>query len=127
MGGLLGKIFGSDEVISKAVDGIYNGIDKMVYTDEEKVDNYLRVMDMYTSFKLAQRLIAMAVVPPYVLAWFVTFMVSFSEASTVTQEALLEGRMGDLVLAIVGFYFLGGAAEGSMRAVNWFKGKKPNQ
>jgi hypothetical protein len=69
----------------------------------------------------------MAVVPPYVLAWFVTFMVSFSEASTVTQEALLEGRMGDLVLAIVGFYFLGGAAEGSMRAVNWFKGKKPNQ
>ena len=124
MGGLLGKIFGSDKVISKAVDGIYNGVDKLVYTDEEKADNWRLAMKIYEPFKLAQILIAMAVVPPYVLAWFVTFIVSFFEASTVTQEALLEGRMGDLVLAIVGFYFLGGAAEGSMRAVNWFKGKK---
>ena len=119
MKGLLGKLFGSDKIIDAAV----NAGDKMFYTSEEKADDYLRVMQMYTAFKVAQRLIAMAVIPPYVLAWFVTFLVSFSDRAIAEQQALLEGRMGDLVLAIVGFYFLGGAAEGSMRAINWFKKK----
>jgi len=117
--GMWAKIFGSDSVIDAAV----SAGDKMFHTDEEKADDYLRVMQMYTAFKVAQRLIAMAVVPPYVLAWFITFLVSFSSSGVKVQQAMLEGRMGDLVLAIVGFYFLGGAAEGSMRAINWFKKK----
>jgi hypothetical protein len=120
MGGIIGKIFGSDDVIKAARD---TG-DKLFHTAEEKADHYLNVMKMYEAFKLAQRLIAMTVLPPYVLAWFVTFLVSFSSVKIEAQQAMLEGRMGDLVLAIVGFYFLGGAAEGSMRAINWFKAKK---
>ena len=118
--GMWAKIFGSESVIDAAI----SAGDKMFHTDEEKADDYLRVMQMYTAFKVAQRLIAMAVIPPYVLAWLITFLVSFSDMVIKEQQALLEGRMGDLALAIVGFYFLGGAAEGSMRAINWFKSKK---
>ena len=57
MGGLLGKLFGSDKVIGKAVDGVYNGVDKLFYTDEEKADNWRLAMKVYEPFKLAQRLI----------------------------------------------------------------------
>jgi hypothetical protein len=118
----LGKLFGSTKVISKGVDGIYNGVDKLVYTDEEKADNFRLMMKIYEPFKLAQRFMMMIVCPPYVLAWFITFIVSFF-ANVEAQKAMLEGRMGDLVLAIASFYFLGGAAEGTMRGVNWLKGK----
>ena len=124
MKGFLGKIFGSDTVIEKVVDGAYNGVDKLFYTDEEKVDNWRLAMKVYEPFKLDQRFIAMTIIPVWSLAWLITFAVSFSGADLTVQEALLEGRMGDLVLAIGSFYFLGGAAEGSMRAINWFKSKK---
>lgn len=118
----LDKLFGSTKVISKGVDGIYNGVDKLVYTDEEKADNFRLMMKIYEPFKLAQRFMMMIVCPPYVLAWFITFIVSFF-TNVEAQKAMLEGRMGDLVLAIASFYFLGGAAEGTMRGVNWLKGK----
>lgn len=119
MKGIFGKIFGTEKVVDAAV----SAGDKLFHTAEEKADNYLRVMKMYEAFKLAQRLIALTVLPPYVLAWFVTFLVSFSDKSTATQQALLEGRMGDIVLAIIGFYFLGGATEGTVRGFNMLRKK----
>jgi len=122
--GFFGKLFGSDKAIEKSVDGVYNGVYKLFYTDEEKADNWRLMMKIYEPFKLAQRLIAMTIVPVWSLAWLITFGVSFTDVDLTTQESLLEGRMGDLVLAIGSFYFLGGAAEGSMRAINWLKGKK---
>jgi len=51
--GLLGKIFGSDDAISKAADGIYNGVDKAFYTDEEKAEGFLSLLKAYEPFKLA--------------------------------------------------------------------------
>lgn len=120
--GFFGKLFGSDRVIEKAVDGVYNGVDKLVYTDEEKKDNYLRVMQMYTAFKVAQRYLSLIFGTPYAAAWFITFVASFF-VEVESQVALLNGTMGNIVLAIVGFYFLGGAAEGSVKAVNWLKNK----
>jgi hypothetical protein len=114
-----GKLFGSDKVIDAA---IATG-DKMFHTSEEKAEDYLRVMEMYQAFKVAQRFLALIFSIPYALAWFITFLCSF-KWDVATQQALLDGDISRIVMAIVGFYFLGGAAEGAIRGVNWLKKKK---
>ena len=116
---IAGKLFGSSKVIDAA---IATG-DKLFHTSEEKADDYLRVMEMYQAFKVAQRLLAVIFSVPYILAWFITYCVSFFQDVTV-QQALLDGDVSRIVTAIVGFYFLGGAAEGAIRGVNWLKSKK---
>ena len=105
--GILGKLFGSDEVISKGTDGIINGIDKLVFTQEERSDNFKTLLKLYEPFKIAQRLLALTFGIPYVIAWLVTFGASFW-IDIDKQLDLLTGTMGQIVLAIVAFYFLGG-------------------
>jgi len=106
----LGKLFGSDKTIGKITDGIYNGVDKLVYTDEEKTENFHKVLKLYEPFKLAQRFLALTFGIPYALAWLTTFIASFWITDLSAQMELLSGDMGNVVLAIVGFYFLGGTA-----------------
>ena len=119
IGNLFGKLLGTDKIVDAA---IATG-DKLFHTSEEKSDDYLRVMKMYEAFKVAQRLLAIIFSIPYALAWFITFCVSFAQDVSVQQE-LLNGDISRIVTAIVGFYFLGGAAEGAIRGVNWLKTKK---
>lgn len=109
--GLLGKLFGSDKVIGKLTDGIYNGVDALVYTQEEKVENFQKLLKLYEPFKIAQRFLALIFGIPYALAWFITFLLSFKFDITF-QLQLLSGTMGQIVLAIVAFYFLGGTLAG---------------
>ena len=118
IGNFVGKIFGSDKIIDAAI----NTGDALFYTPEEKAKNYLRIMKMYEAFKLAQRFLAMIFSIPYVLAWFITFCASFFIDVSI-QKALLDGDIARIVYAIVGFYFLGGAAEGAIRGVNWLREK----
>lgn len=103
---LLGKLFGSDKVISAGI----NGIDSIVYTDQEKAENKLLLLKAYEPFKIAQRFLALIFGVPYALGWFVTFISSFW-IEVDTQLALLSGDMGVAVALILGFYFGGGAAE----------------
>ena len=49
---ILGTIFGS----KKVVDASISGIDKLVFTNEEKADTHLKFLEAYKPFKLAQRL-----------------------------------------------------------------------
>ena len=106
-----GKLFGNDKAIGKAVDGIYNGVDKLIYTPEEKVDNYHKTLKLYEPFKIAQRLLALTFSIPYAIAWFITFTASFW-FNVDTQMDLLNGTIGQIVTVIVGFYFLGGVVSG---------------
>ena len=108
---LLGKLFGSDKVIGKLTDGIYNGIDAMVYTPEEKADNFRKLLTLYEPFKIAQRFLALIFGIPYAVAWLVSFAMSFFVDITF-QLQLLSGTMGQIVLAIIAFYFLGGTLSG---------------
>lgn len=55
----------SSKVAEKAVDGIYNGIDKAFYTPEEEaiakqkqLDTKLKLLPLFAPFKLAQRVLA---------------------------------------------------------------------
>lgn len=103
-----GKLFGKDSVIEAGI----SGIDKVIFTEEEKSDVKLMFLKAYEPFKLAQRLIAMTVIPPYVLAWFITFGIRAAGQDIAQLLELLTGDMGTIVAIIVTFYFGGGAAEG---------------
>jgi len=39
MFGFLGKVFGTDKALGAVVDGVTNGLDALVYTDEEKAND----------------------------------------------------------------------------------------
>ena len=108
---VLGRLFGSDETISKAVDGTFKGIDALVFTNEEKAERFERLLTLYEPFKIAQRLLALIFGVPYALAWLITFCSSFWIDNLNAQFELLSGTMGQIVLAIVAFYFMGGTLE----------------
>ena len=127
---LFGRLLGS----SKAVDGIYKGVDALVYTDEEKANFYLRLLKAYEPFKVAQRLTALIVGIPYVLIWILCALMmaiaAFLEPCAAEQlcrsnvipmrakeiAELNNDTLGTSFLAIVTFYFAGGAVEGAIRA-----------
>lgn len=104
---IFAKLFGN----KKIVDAGISGIDKMFYTNEEKADGFRKLLKLYEPFKIAQRFLALIFGIPYAAAWFITFLSSFF-IDVSGQLILLGGTMGQIVLAIVAFYFLGGTING---------------
>lgn len=125
-----GKIFGSDSVIEKATDGIYNGVDSIVYTDQEKAERLERMLKLYEPFKLAQRLIALAVGAPFVTIHTIVCLVWIASVFVVGDSVAYEFVKGEMAAiassnnetlgtpftVIVAFYFAGGAGEGIINA-----------
>lgn len=125
-----GRLFGSDDVIGKTVDGVYNGVDKLVYTQEEKAERFERILKLYEPFKLAQRWIALMVGIPFVLihvACSLIWVASIFIVSSDMNYAIFIGRLGEVITSnnetlgepfgyIVIFYFMGGASEGVVKA-----------
>jgi hypothetical protein len=122
--GFFSKLFGSTKIIDAGI----NGIDAMIFTDQEKSSAKMKFLKLYEPFKLAQRYLAMTFCPAYVFMWVVTgllevaniFIVAFTTKSleTAVMYKLLSGDFAMMVLLILGFYFGGGAVEG---IVNRFK------
>ena len=120
----IGKLFGSDNVIKKAADGIYNGVDNMVFTDQEKSGHFLSLLKAYEPFKLAQRFLALAVTVPYVTTWLMSAgmivasgFVGPDYAEQIVAAAKDLGQLNNETLGfpvalVLGFYFGGGAVEG---------------
>ena len=116
--GLWSSLFGNKKIIDAGIDGI----DVMVFTDEEKSSAKMKFLKLYEPFKLAQRYIAMTFCPAYIFMWIVTgllevaniFIVAFTdkELNTDVMYKLLSGDIAVMVILILGFYFGGGAAEG---------------
>jgi len=119
--GIWNSLFGSDKIIDAGI----NGIDQMVFTDEEKSSAKMRFLKLYEPFKLAQRYIAMTFCPAYIFMWIVTgllevvniFIIAFSDKSlnTGVMYKLLSGDIAMMVMLILGFYFGGGAVEGVIK------------
>lgn len=131
-----GRLFGSENVIKRAADGIYNGVDKAIYTDQEKASGFLNLLKAYEPFKIAQRLLALVVSIPYVLVWLMSAAMlvaagfvdpaygkQIEEAARVLGE-LNNDTLGTPVALVLGFYFGGGAVEG---VVNRLKSDKPGK
>lgn len=130
---LWGTLFGSENVIRRAADGIYNGVDKAFYTEQEKATGFLNLLKAYEPFKLAQRLLALVVSLPYVLVWLMSASMlviagfvdpaygkQIEESARVLGE-LNNDTLGMPVALVLGFYFGGGALEG---VVERFKVKR---
>ena len=112
--GLLATLFGDDKIIDAGI----NGIDAMVFTNEEQSKAKMAFLKLYEPFKIAQRYIAMTFCPAYVFCWVLTFIIEIldvfmvKDLNTDTLYKLLQGDFALMVILILGFYFGGGAAEG---------------
>ena len=124
-----GKLFGSDKAVGGIVDGVYNGVDALVFTPQEKAERFERLLKLYEPFKLAQRLLALLVGIPFVfihtlagLAWFTSIFMVTDEVYMVFLERLGElmtfnnATLGTPFSIIIGFYFAGGMVEGGIKA-----------
>lgn len=122
--GIWASLFGNENIIKKAADGIYNGVDAALYTDQEKAGGFLNLLKGYEPFKIAQRLLMLMVTIPYVLIWVLCALMLMSvgfvdgatgkaigEAARVTGE-MNNNTLGVPVSLVVAFYFAGGALEG---------------
>ena len=120
--GILGKILGSDDVISKGIQLID---DLHTSTEEEIVAKTKAKTDLlgaYAPFKLAQRYLALMFTAMFVFImangvvgslYGIVPLENVEEAKRFANEMWL----GEIMLTIVGFYFGGGVVES-------IKGKK---
>jgi len=143
---LLSKIFGSDALVKKAADGVYNGVDAVFFTKEEKAENFKGLLNSYEPFRLAQRFLAVLVGIPYVGIWLLCTALFLSSATmTLFVDECLENEackpkqvmiiaekisaknnatLGEPFIWICIFYFGGGALEGTARVIGERRDKK---
>lgn len=117
MFGLLGKIFGSEKVISSGIALI----DSLHTTTEEEIAAKTKaktdLLTAYAPFKLAQRVIAFSFTFVYLscLAMVLGFTLLDQMADAEKVKQVLEDfQIGYAMLVILTFYFGGGAFEGVM-------------
>ena len=116
--GWLGSIF-STNAADKAVDGIYNGIDNMFYTEEEKAvarqkifDTKIKIAKALEPFKVAQRAIALSFTLNFILAfWAIGVMMYFDINVDKYIELVGVFNFGWIMMSIVAFYFTGGLTD----------------
>ena len=119
---VIGKILGSDAVISKGM----SLIDDMVTSTEEEIQAKAKaktdLLAAYAPFKIAQRYLALmfgiSFLVSYVLVLFMT-IIGYGDPDNVTK-VMEQFSMNYAMLIILGFYFGGGAVEGFLDK----KGKK---
>jgi len=117
MAGLLGKLFGSGDVIKSGIDLI----DSFHTSTEEEIAAKTKakvdIMGAYAPFKLAQRVIAFSFTGVYLSCFAMvlgfTLMDRVADAAKV-QQVLEDFQIGWAMIVILGFYFGAGAAEGFM-------------
>lgn len=121
-----GKLFGTDEAISKTIDVVSEGLDKLVYTSEEKADAAARErtearsmlvkwMEATQGQNLARRLISLAItgvwLSQYVIATTASSVAIFWDTQSINLNKLAAVQIGTAeqmngpVMLILAFYF----------------------
>ena len=121
----LGKMFGTEKALTAIIDSASAGLDKLVYTDEEKADTAAKersearamVVDWMRATQgqnLARRLIALSItigwLSQYLTAQLLSCVAIWSNHAAQLHDSakvLLEGASGmsDAVMLILAFYF----------------------
>lgn len=121
-----GKLFGTDEAIKSAVGAVKDGLDALVYTDEEKASDAAKERSEARSMlvewmqatqgqNLARRLISLAITGvwllQYIVATFASSLAVFwmSQAEKLNKLAEIQvetaNTMSGPVMLILAFYF----------------------
>mgnify|MGYP001091604198 CR=1 FL=1 len=126
MMGLFSKMMGSEKALGSAIDAVKNGLDALVYTDEEKATDAAKERSEARSMvvgwmqatqgqNLARRFIALMVTIIWALQYVVAMVVEAvalwlpSEAArlSATADSIRSGgeQVNGVFLLVVGFYF----------------------
>jgi len=123
------SLFGTNEnnskVVERAADGIYNGLDKLIYTEEEKADAFQKGREAFLEFvkithdqnsirSVTRRWLAFLVIAPVMLFFvmsgltkfvgiFVSNSVQYTEAADFLFKLVVE--MSPWAAGILAFYF----------------------
>jgi len=99
MWGLLGKLFGSDKVIND----VSSGIDKAIFTREEKADYLLKFLKAYEPFRIAQRVLAIMFSATFLFGILTSFVI-FSVGAIVKDAVFVSfGKQGmELIYNVLG-------------------------
>ena len=104
----------------KTVDSVISGIDKSVFTDQERVELHVKMLGQYSAYKLAQRVLAFVVVIPFVFLVLMSAGFLIYSAFTVNNDVydlslelmtFASKNLGQEASIILLFYFGGGAIE----------------
>jgi hypothetical protein len=113
--GILKTIFGSGDIISKGMELIDDAYTSDVEMVEAKTKAKTDLMKAYAPFKIAQRYLALMFGGTYIITYvLVMAMVFMDKDVTAVKDVLAEFQIDWIMLTIIGFYFMGGAAEGIM-------------
>lgn len=121
-----GKVFGTDEAIKGAVSAVRDGLDALVYTDEEKAVDAAKErsearsmlvawMEATQGQNLARRLISLAITGVWLLQYLVAqfamsiavFWVEAADKLNALAKVNMQSAndMGSAVMLILAFYF----------------------
>ena len=145
MFGFIGRIFGTEKAIARTIDAVAKGIDKLVYTDEEKAGDAAKDrsnarkavvgwMNATQGQNLSRRFIALLVVSIWALMYLSGLGLSVASVWVEDQDKLLKSSqviqsygedISGAVMLILSFYFaapyMGSIVDG---ALNRFGKKK---
>jgi hypothetical protein len=116
--GVLAKIFGSGDVISKGIDLI----DNMHTSTEEEIAAKTKaktdLLASYAPFKLAQRYLAVMFAVCFLGTFILVMGMTLAGKGDIdaVKQILSDFYIGEIMLTIVAFYFGGGAFEGVLSA-----------
>ncbi len=116
----LARLFGSqksiDKIVETAADGIYNGLDKLVYTDEERAEALQKGREAFLKFvdiaydqnsvrAVTRRWLAFMVVAPVMLAFVVSGAIYLVDTEYAKHLAGLVRELGPWAAGVLAFYF----------------------
>jgi len=116
--GILSTIFGGGDIIKAGFDLIDDMHTSEVESIEAKTKAKVDLMTAYAPFKIAQRYLAVMFGITFISSFILVLGLTLAGVGDIesVRKVLSEFYIGEIMLAIVMFYFGGGMAEGFLNA-----------
>lgn len=115
--GILKTIFGGGDIIKSGFDLI----DSMHTSETEKIEAQVKgkvdMLNAYAPFKIAQRLLAMLFSVTFLSCFVLVLIMTLKGQANIddVRAVISEFYIGEIMLAIIMFYFGGGFLEGTIK------------